>query len=95
MLHHWWGYIFLFHLVLFLNHRDQFCPSWTPEEVLFWIFFLDSWRRFCVVLRIKGRIKEPGIKKDSKGEGGWGKKKTMKKETLEISAAGFGWSRAI
>lgn len=62
----------------------------TRRSVVLDFFFLDSWRRFCVVLRIKGRIKEPGIKKDSKGEGGWGKKKTMKKETLEISAAGFG-----
>lgn len=86
MLHHWWGYIFLFHLMVILNHRDQF----TPEEVLLWIFFFDSWRRFYVVLRIKGRIKEPCIKKDSKGAGGWEKKKTMEKETLEISAAGFG-----
>lgn len=81
------GYIFLFHLVLVLNHTDQFCPSWTPEEVLFWIFFWGggSWRRFCVVHKIKGRMKEPCIKEDSKGEESWGKKDNEERNFRNLS----------
>ena len=36
----------------------------------FWILF-DTWRRFCVVFRIKGRTKEPNIKKNGEEENSW------------------------
>lgn len=66
--------------------------SKLSTRVVFWGFFvfcLDRWRKFRVGLRIKGRIKEQGIKKDDVGEGCPKKKKTVKKETLEISTTGF------
>jgi hypothetical protein len=33
----------------------------------FWILF-DTWRRFCVVFRTKGRTKETNIKKNGEEE---------------------------
>lgn len=57
----------------------------TRKSVLDFCF--NSWRRFCLVLRIKRRIKEPGIKKDSKGEEGWGKKDNEEGNSRNLS----GW----
>lgn len=90
MLHHWWGYIFLFHLVFVLEPETNFAQVEHQKKCCFVFFiFLDSWKRFCVVRRNKGRIKEPGIKTDSKGEEVWGEKRQWRRK-LEISAAGFG-----
>lgn len=65
------GCVFLWHLVLVLHLRDWLCPSWMSKELAF-CTSRDSWRRFCVGLRIKGRTEGPGIKKHSKGGQGWG-----------------------
>lgn len=66
------GYIFLYHWC-FETQRSTL-PKLSIRRVVFWIFF-DSWRRFCVVPRIKGRIEEPDIKKNNEGIGCWKAKK--------------------